>query len=639
LYRFLASLKLAVLSLLGLSALLIVAMYVDSRFGSKAAAAWVYRSPAFAVGLAFLGVNVLCAAMIRFPWERRQAGFVITHEGIIILLLGALASFWGADQGVVSLVEGEGKGEKETTLLRPDDSVLRVRRLVGPTGDPIEEMSIPFDPGIRAWRPGRSQVLTVPGDPFTLKMTGYLPASAPKYLHEPAEGGAPMIRLALQLQAPGALRPSDPLGDDPTDQMHWLVADDGAGRLNAPRRAARILGPARFSFQLVADERMVWDFLHPPEEPTKARVVRFFYRDTRGEERRFEQPVASSILGKPFPLPDSDLTATITGEEHLPDGDGRIAAMTGWSALPFVRLTLRKGDGPMLPHFGWALLPELPNVMPEPSGDQGAGVGPKPLARITYFYPPLEGRLGLIEVLGTGRGKLYYRVFGRDRLQAKGELRAGQTVPAFGESNQPMQLAFRVDVFLPSGRERLVYVPIELPVGQLDQAIPAARLELAAEGEVREFWVRKSDMRPHYERVAFSRETLEVAYDGDRKPLGFQLELDDFHVGVDPGTQQASSFESKVRLTDPGRKIKDQPATITMNHPLTHRGWTFYQSGYSPITDDQGHDTGRFRSILQAGVDPGRPLKYFGCLFIVIGTFLQFYMKSGVFIPWRPSRD
>ena len=74
-------------------------------------------------------------------------------------------------------------------------------------------------------------------------------------------------------------------------------------------------------------------------------------------------------------------------------------------------------------------------------------------------------------------------------------------------------------------------------------------------------------------------------YDVDRKPLGFELKLDDFDMGFEPGTEQPTQFVSEVRLTDPSEGIKDQPHTISMNHPLDHRGYTFYQSNYIPMSD------------------------------------------------------
>ena len=89
---------------------------------------------------------------------------------------------------------------------------------------------------------------------------------------------------------------------------------------------------------------------------------------------------------------------------------------------------------------------------------------------------------------------------------------------------------------------------------------------------------------------------------------------------------------SKVRLDDEPEGIKDKPHTISMNEPLTHQGYTFYQSSYSAARDPRtGQRTGQFQSVFQVGIDPGRPIKYAGCLLVVLGAFVQFYMRAGLF--------
>ena len=69
-----------------------------------------------------------------------------------------------------------------------------------------------------------------------------------------------------------------------------------------------------------------------------------------------------------------------------------------------------------------------------------------------------------------------------------------------------------------------------------------------------------------------------------------------------------------------------------MNNPLDHRGFTFYQSNYIRVRDPHtGNFTGQFESIFQVATNPGRPIIYAGCALVVLGTFLQFYMRAGVF--------
>ena len=77
--------------------------------------------------------------------------------------------------------------------------------------------------------------------------------------------------------------------------------------------------------------------------------------------------------------------------------------------------------------------------------------------------------------------------------------------------------------------------------------------------------------------------------------------------------------------------IKDKPITISMNHPLTHRKLTFYQSSYERLRGPDGRETGDFQSVLQVGYDAGRFLKYLGCALVVLGALLQFTMRAGLF--------
>jgi hypothetical protein len=149
----------------------------------------------------------------------------------------------------------------------------------------------------------------------------------------------------------------------------------------------------------------------------------------------------------------------------------------------------------------------------------------------------------------------------------------------------------------------------------------------------KEFWIRRSpSAEPIPQHVEFPHGEYEVVYDVDRRPLGCSLKLDDFKVGFDPGTQQASSFVSEVRLNDESMGIKDKKYTISMNEPLTHKGYTFYQSSYIREEDPRtGRFTGKFQSIFQVGIDPGRRVKYLGCVLVVLGAFVQFYMRAGLF--------
>src|SRR5262249_37871561 len=72
--------------------------------------------------LAMLCVNLFCVAMIRYPWKKYQTGFVITHFGIITLLIGGMVDrIWGIE-GYLKLT----RGDKPTKTMELHKQELRV---------------------------------------------------------------------------------------------------------------------------------------------------------------------------------------------------------------------------------------------------------------------------------------------------------------------------------------------------------------------------------------------------------------------------------------------------------------------------------------------------------------------------------
>jgi ResB-like family len=347
--------------------------------------------------------------------------------------------------------------------------------------------------------------------------------------------------------------------------------------------------------------------------------------------------------GKTVALPDSDLTVKVEKLTGFPTAEAGLLRILGEPSIPVGMFQVSKAGGPEVQHFAMASLPMVPNVMPnsrEPDAKR-----PEPLVSINMIVvprldPKANGRFGQIEVLAGPDRSLYYRVFGRGKdgrpaeLRAAGPVTLGKSIEAFGGANMPMNISFNVDDFLPAGVEKQIFEPVVLPKGQMEDAIPATLFEMTVGDTTREIWMQRSESleAPVFKPVSFGDSVYEIAYDVDRRPLGFDLKLEDFEVGFEPGTEQATRFVSKVRLTDSSEGIKEKPHAISMNEPISHRGYTFYQMRYSPIVDPRsGQRTGQFQSVFQVGFDPGRPIKYAGCLLVVLGTFVQFYMRAGVF--------
>src|SRR6266849_7087147 len=89
-FEFFASLKLAVVLLAVLIIAAIAGTIYESSFDANVARAYVYGSPWFNLWLLLLGANLTVSALSRWPWRKHHVAFLITHLGIITLLIGSL---------------------------------------------------------------------------------------------------------------------------------------------------------------------------------------------------------------------------------------------------------------------------------------------------------------------------------------------------------------------------------------------------------------------------------------------------------------------------------------------------------------------------------------------------------------------
>jgi hypothetical protein len=186
-FRFLSSVRLAVILLMVLIVGIAVGTICESRFDAKVARAYVYEAPWFDAWMILLGVNLFCAAWSRYPWKRHHTGFVITHAGIITLLIGALVGrIWGIE-GTMTLYVGH---EPDNSLVI-DTQEVRVKE-----GD----RTTTFPVGLAQERAGdgRPVVLGTTPDGWKLTVTNFAEALQPVSTAEPVtENGSPALQVRL----------------------------------------------------------------------------------------------------------------------------------------------------------------------------------------------------------------------------------------------------------------------------------------------------------------------------------------------------------------------------------------------------------------------------------------------------------
>jgi hypothetical protein len=188
LFQLLASLRVGVVTMVALAVTCGIATFYESSRGTAAAQRVFYQTRWFTALLSLLALNILLSMLKRYPWNRHQAGFVMAHVGIVLLLVGSLVSLHRGLDGTVALYEGDGTGSV----------TLRERALTVEVAGRQHTFPANFDS--RPPRPDRPAVFAVPGTPVTLVADDYAPHTEVAEALEETADGSPALSFALDGQ-------------------------------------------------------------------------------------------------------------------------------------------------------------------------------------------------------------------------------------------------------------------------------------------------------------------------------------------------------------------------------------------------------------------------------------------------------
>lgn len=664
-YAFLASLRLAVLLIVALVVVLAWATVIEQRYGGKAAWFGIYEAWWFSALLILLGINVLAAALIRFPWQRHQTGFVITHLGILVLLAGCLLSRIGGIDAQMPIYEG-------TRAHRAFEDAQRLELAVIPAGSgaggPTQVVSIPFQPGPFNWADyaglswfpwalaPRDRGVLYDRDGVRIEVLDYCSDAE----FEAFDEHQPPLRLRVKVSRAGqagAGGQGEPSGT-PTWQEVGLVAAPH-GQMDGRNRAS-LPGGRQIVFWLARTQAETLAFLDSrPQGPLgeEGRLV------LHAAGQRFEFDVAKLATGQRMPLGDTGLELE------------RAALSRRFLAadLPILDLWVHAPGGPSQRMLVMADAPELNRQ------DFEHGVYATYWRGVRPGQAPTMHSVGgpRVDILQGADRRLYYRTWNTGRIEGPGPLADdGAVVVAFAGSPQELPLA--VERFVPQDRpgQRLVPLPFvaKKSAGEKTRLV---RLRMTVDEQTEDFWLEglssfqaTADAVPERKMVVAGRgRQASIVLRWKSVDLGFSVFLREFHRGLDPGTSMAAKYASTVDFlrrdpqTDPlededlrrqpppqPADILEGPVEISVNRPKdfvdpwTGRSYRFFQESFNgPWKPGDGvfdalvganPDRERlFVSILTVNYDPGRGLKYLGSLLVVAGVAVMFFMRAYFFKP------
>tara|TARA_B100001248_G_scaffold262668_1_gene260597 strand:- start:818 stop:2176 length:1359 start_codon:yes stop_codon:yes gene_type:complete len=205
-------------------------------------------------------------------------------------------------------------------------------------------------------------------------------------------------------------------------------------------------------------------------------------------------------------------------------------------------------------------------------------------------------------VLYSEGERLTYKIYYGDRPTKTGSIQEGDV-----KDTGWMGLKFHLINYYPRAEEKVEFIKRDYPNDLTTEAVQV-------EFQGQKHWVEANSLF----RVFTESAGYVFLYGNQQLDIGVPLKLVDFQMEKYPGTDRAASYASLVKLVN-----KDQQSLISMNEPLKHNGFTFYQASYKQ--DELGRP---IASILSVNYDPGRPWKYLGSLLVVLGACMLFYMRK-----------
>jgi hypothetical protein len=618
LFEFFASLKLAVLLLTVLIAGAIVGTLYESTFDAKVARAYVYGAPWFNAWLLLLGINLTVSALSRWPWKKYHAAFLITHLGIITLLIGSLIGRIFGVEGTITLF----KGDPPTNRLLVDQHQLRVHDVDGII------KAYPAEFLHRPPTPERPTNLGLLASGARLQIVDYAPAIEGKLNPRPLkEGGAPAVHFKIETTMMNQHLESWLLADDPQngnfsmglaniELKRGAATTVEAGVSPAPKQAG--LSPQNeteleesiFAFSKAPDEQIghvskggsTGARVRLEQNGIKGRVI----ISLGGKESAFD---VAENLGRNLKIQDSPFTLKI--DNYWPDfriENGKPTSISDQPNNPAVLVTIQ-GKG----------VPASAKKNPHGSGEMPTTGGPPTMPAADEAAP------NHLTLFVANDGAISYELVSRKNGKSSGKI----------DMNKPLATGWAdwqlvVDKMMPHAEQWMDFTKSDNASMATKESPDGVRVRVQQNGETFEQWVPAGWQIS----VPTSPNETQVAYGFKILPLPIGLELADFEVKRNEGSDSPAGFKSNLIVVSADNEATH--GSCWMNHPFSYptgwwRTWTgltykISQASWNPENLDQ--------SSVQILRDPGWLLKWVGSLLVVVGVFMMFYLQ-----PYRKQTE
>jgi hypothetical protein len=332
--------------------------------------------------------------------------------------------------------------------------------------------------------------------------------------------------------------------------------------------------------------------------------------------------VAEKFSGREFP------DFGIRVDRFIPDAEPRVrfvevAGPTSEKSAPAVQIKILGAPMGGAPEFwlwsgdaGWSSQKlGLARFLIRKEGRQDLEAVPFPSGEARFDF--IAGKNGTLTFESVSiRGEKKKGKIDLNRLQAGAP-------PLILEPGWKMPIRIQLKAYVAHAANRTDYIPLKVKPQGVGTAVPqpAIRISLLENPESK-LWLGLGDRADFTAQDGVRRL---IGYYPKRIVLPFGIQLDRFELKTNPGTMDPAAYSSFVRVVDQVKKGEETEGPpvhhITMNEPLESKGYTFYQASYIPEVPRP------VTTILSVNHDPGRWLKYWGSILLILGSISLYLVK------------
>ena len=558
------SMRLAVPLLVAIAVILIAATFYEAEVGSTVVQQEIYKSSWFGGLMFLLALNLGVSTLSRYPWRgARKIGFAITHWGLVVIIAGSAAVIHLSVEGMM--------------LARTDAGPVSTLRVEGD----LVEVAAPGRPPEQTSLFIKADGTVVPNKIGDLSLLSYSDNTI-NTVH--FESGASVKNPAARLM----------LKSDRMNQTleRWVAT--------APAAYSKMdIGPAELQIVSATDAQALEKALSAPDKKSDSAKWGMLAIDWEGNSRTLD---IEKNLNQPIELRHQGqmLTVEVTGfwPDFRLDGNRQPTTATELLRNPAAQLSLSDGES----QENWFIFGK-PGFEPIRNQIAGAPIA----ANVAYNIATNEGPDAFFRLVVDTEGELHYAANSSKGFQS-GAI-------ALGDSVTPGWADFEITLaeYIPQALLEREIVP--LPQDTTNQGSPALLVQTSEQLEP--VWVGwgeptaiDTDAGEWY--VAFSPKLLQ---------LPFSLQLNDFIVERNEGSESVAMWTSDVSLIDPHEQDISH-RRVWMNHPTWFKGWKIAQASWNPGDLEQ--------STLQVKREPWwvTGLTWLGSMMVTLGVATMFYGRA-----------